>query len=530
MAMPARAGYQGRIAHSEQTWNKHSEVLADHSTDAGSQPVVRWGSEAQATHCREGEAGHNVFLVGTMGDTQKSQTISTQNQGIASQVACDPRRCSTERAKGEPPILVGDSSLVRIKVLAEADPTMVFMSLAHRIDLSLLKRSFRQLRKNESTGVDKVTAKQYAENLDENLYNLHQRLCRGQYVASPVKRIWLDKEDGKKRPIGITALEDKIVQKAVVTLLGVVYEPIFHDFSHGFRSGHSQHKALSELREKCYKLNINWILSADITGLFDNIDHHLLRDMIRIRVNDGGIIRLIGKWLNAGVSEGGEVIYPEKGTPQGGVISPVLSNVFLHYVLDDWYINEALPRLKGKCFLIRFADDFIMGFQLESDAKRLMQALPKRFKRYKLDLHPDKTQLIPFGKPPRSGKPKGTFYFLGFTFYWGKSLKGNWAIKKQTARKRRNRFMRMLWNWCKENRHDPLEKQHEMLCSKLRGFYQYFGVRGNYKVLEVVYEYAAKAWKHWLGERHRDGRISHEKFKRVLKAFPLPLPRIVHNI
>lgn len=465
-----------------------------------------------------------------MGDTQKSQTISTENQGIASQVACDPRSYSTEGGKGKPALLSGESSLVRIKMLADADPEMVFRSLAHRIDESLLRDSFRQLRKNESTGVDKVTAKEYAENLVENLYNLHQRLRRGQYVAFPVKRIGIDKEDGKKRPIGITALEDKIVQKAVAILLGIAYEPLFHDFSHGFRAGHSQHKAISEIRENCYKMNANWILSADITGLFDNIDHRLLRDTIRLRVNDGGIIRLIGKWLNAGVSEGDEVIYPEKGTPQGGVISPVLSNIFLHYVLDDWFVKEVLPRLKGKCFLIRFADDFIIGFQLESDAKRLMEVLPKRFNRFKLDLHPDKTQLIPFGKPPRNGKPKGTFYFLGFTFYWGKSLKGNWAIKKQTARKRRNRFMRMLWSWCKESRHDPLKVQHDTLCSKLRGYYQYFGVRGNYKVLEVVYEFAIRAWRCWLGRRHRDGYISHEKFRRILETFPLPLPRIVHKI
>ena len=190
-----------------------------------------------------------------MGDTQKSPTISTENQWIASQVACDSGNCSNEGAKDKPPVLVGESSLVRIKLLAEADPSLVFMSLAHRIDLSLLGKSFRQLRKNESTGVDKVTAKQYAEQLDENLYNLYQRLQRGQYVASPVKRIWVDKEGGKKRPIGIPALEDKIVRKAVATILGVVYEPLFHDFSHGFRPDHSQHMALSELRDKGSRKN-----------------------------------------------------------------------------------------------------------------------------------------------------------------------------------------------------------------------------------------------------------------------------------
>jgi RNA-directed DNA polymerase len=465
-----------------------------------------------------------------MGDTLRSPTISTQNQGIASQVARDSREGSKLRPTDTPPILVGESSLVRIEALAKADPSMVFTSLAHRVDLSLLGKSFRELRKNESTGVDKVTAKQYAANLDENLYKLHQRLQRGQYVASPVKRIWVDKEDGKQRPIGIPALDDKIVQKAVTTILGVIYEPLFHDFSHGFRPEHSQHLAIAEIREKCRKLNINWILSADITGLFDNIDHGLLRELIRLRVNDGGILRLIGKWLNAGVAEGGDVTYPEKGTPQGGVVSPMLSNIFLHYVLDDWFVKTVQPNMKGKCFLIRFADDVIIGYQLESDANRLMEVLPKRFERFALSLHPKKTRLIAFGKPACRGKPQGTFDFLGFTFYWGKSLTGNWVIKKKTARKRRTGFMRMLWNWCKENRHESLGDQHETLCSKLRGFYQYFGVRSNFKVLEVVYEYAGKAWKHWLGRRHRGGYISHKKFANILDRYPLPRPRIVHNI
>jgi group II intron reverse transcriptase/maturase len=459
-----------------------------------------------------------------MGDTQKSQTISTQNQGIALQAT------QRQEIKDKPPILVRESSLYRIRMLAEANPEMVFRSLAHRIDLSLLEKSFRRLRKNKSTGVDKVTAKQYGKHLDENLYNLHQRLCRGQYVAPPVKRIWVDKEGGKKRPIGIPALEDKIVQKAAATILELVYEPVFHGFSYGFRPGCSQHQAIQAIREQCYEQNINWILSADITGLFDNIDHKLLREIIRLRVNDGGMLRLIGKWLNAGVAEADEITYPETGTPQGGVISPILSNIFLHHVLDDWYVKQVQPRLNGKCFLIRFADDFIMGFQLESDAKRLMQILPKRFGRYKLELHPEKTRLIHFGKPPRSGKPNGTFDFLGFTYYWGKSLKGNWVIKKQTARKRRNRFTRMLWAWCKENRHETIEEQHATLSSKLRGFYQYFGVRGNYKALETVYEYAQEAWRRWLGRRDRDGYISHEKFEWILKSYPLPRPRIVHNI
>jgi len=275
----------------------------------------RWGSEAQATHCREGEAGHNVSLVGTMGDTQMSQTISTVNQGIAKQGACASRQNLDVQAGGGPPLLVNESSLVRIRMLAEGDPDLVFISLAHRIDLYLLKKSFRKVRKSKSFGVDKITAKEYANNLDENLYNLYQRLRRGQYVATPVKRMWIDKEGGKKRPIGIPGLEDKIVQRAVATILNTIYEVDFYDFSHAFRKGHSQHKALHELRERCRKLNIGWIVSADITGLFDNIDHGYLCDLIKRRVNDGGILRLIGKWLNAGVMEEGILSYPGKGTP-----------------------------------------------------------------------------------------------------------------------------------------------------------------------------------------------------------------------
>jgi len=424
---------------------------------------------------------------------------------------------------------VTESSLVKIRMLAESDPEMVFTSLAHRIDLHLLKKSFLQVRRSEAAGVDKITAKKYAENLDENLYKLFQRLRRGQYVATPVKRIWIDKEGGKKRPIGIPALEDKIVQSAVSTILNVVFDVNFYDFSHAFRKGHSQHMAIHELRESCRNLNIGWIVSADITGLFDNIDHGHLREFVKRRINDGGILRLIGKWLNAGVMEEGTLSYPGKGTPQGGVISPVLSNIFLHYVLDDWFVKEVMPRMKGKCFIIRWADDFIIGCELESDTARIMDVLPKRFSRYGLTLHPTKTRVIMFRKPTSKAnrKGKGTFDFLGFTFYWGRSLKGYWVIKKKTAGKRVNRFLKTLWRWCKTNRHDPMDGQYATLCSKLRGFYQYYGVRSNFKALEVVFEYAEKAWRYWLSRRSHKGKVL---FEELRKAYPLPLPRIVHNI
>ena len=290
--------------------------------------------------------------------------------------------------------------------------------------------------------------------------------------------------------------------------------------------------ALNEVREQCRKLNINWIVDADVSGFFDQIDRKKLFEVMKRRVNDGGILRLIGKWFNAGVIEDGEVSYPEKGTPQGAVISPTLSNIFLHYVLDDWFVKEVQPHLKRRCFLVRFADDFIVGCELESDAKKVLELLAERFESFALSLHPEKTKLIPFGKPASSvqtDKRNGTFDFLGFTFYWSKALKGYWVIKKKTVGKRLNRFLKRLWNWCDENRHEPLKQQSVDLSLKLKGYYQYYGVRSNFKALEVVYEYAEKAWKYWLSRRSHKGGISWEKFEKIRATFPLPKPRIVHN-
>ena len=454
--------------------------------------------EPKATHRREGEAGYNVLLNGTMGDTLRSQTISTELQQIAQQAADYP-----------------DS---------------IFTTLAHRIDILFLREAYRRTRKKGAPGVDKITAKEYAENLEENLSDLYTRLKEGRYSAPPVMRVWIKKEDGKERPIGIPAFEDKIVQRAVEMLLSSIYEQMFYDFSMGFRKGRSQHQAIHNLREHCRRLNINWIISADITGLFDNINHNLLKDLIRLKVNDGKILRLIGKWLNAGVMEDDRTTYPDKGTPQGGVVSPILSNIFLHYVLDDWYAKAVAPRMKGRCFIIRYADDFIIGCEKETDAHRIMEVLPKRFESYGLNLHPKKTILIPFSKPPasvRKDKVNGNFDFLGFTFYWAKSLKGYWIIKKKTAGKRLNRFMKMLWQWCNAYRHDPIKEQYAILCSKLRGFYQYYGVRSNFKALEVVFEYAEKAWRRWLSRRSHKGTVL---FDDLRKDFPFPKPRIVHNI
>jgi RNA-directed DNA polymerase len=430
------------------------------------------------------------------------------------------------------------SPIVSTKLQAIAEqaieyPEMVFTTLAHHIDVEWLREAYRLTNKRSAAGIDGVTATEYGANLEENLQMLHERLKRGQYKAPPVERVWLEKEDGRKRPIGEPTFEDKIVQRAVVMLLEAVYEQDFYDFSHGFRPGHSPHQALRELREQCREQNIHWVVDADVSGFFDELRHDLLREFIKRRVNDGGILRLIGKWLNAGVMEEGNLTYAEKGSPQGGVVSPLLANVFLHYVLDEWYEQAVKPRLKGRSFLLRFADDFVIGCELESDARRIMEVLPKRFGRYGLTIHPHKTKLVKFGQPPKNGSsdPKnGTFDFLGFTHYWAKSRRRYWVIKRKTAHKRLRRSIKALWQWCKENRHLPFKEQYRMLCLKLRGHYQYYGIRSNYRQLEAVYQQAIKGWWYWLNRRNCRRDLEWEKFKQTLTILPLPRPRIIHAI
>ena len=433
-----------------------------------------------------------------MGDTQRSQTISTELQQIAE--------------------------------LAVRNPGKVFTSLMYRVDEDFLKEAYRQVNKTALPGLDGMTAQEYAVNLDENLHNLYEKMRNGQYVAPPVKRIWLDEEKGKRRPIGIPEIEDKIVQRAVAMLLEAVYEQDFYDFSHGYRKGHSPHQALRELREQCLRLNINWIVDADVSGFFNNLDHSKMKEIIKQRVNDGGVIRYIGKWLNAGVVDGETLSYPEKGTLQGGVISPILANIYLHHVLDEWFVKEVQPRLKGRSFLLRFADDFIIGCELESDARRVMAVLSKRLGRFGLSLHPEKTRLVEFGKPPNHQKKgKGTFDFLGFTHYWAKSRRGDWVIKRKTARKRLRRAMKKAWHWCRQNRHEPPNEQYRKLCLKLIGHYRYYGVRSNYRAMEKLYWHVVAAWRYWLSRRSQKGRITMEKFEVIHLIYPLPRPRIIHT-
>jgi RNA-directed DNA polymerase len=360
----------------------------------------------------------------------------------------------------------------RIAELAKQAPEMVFTSLSHHIDLEWLREAYRLTRKDGAPGVDGQIAADFAANLEENLRSLLDRAKSGIYRAPPVRRVHIPKGSGSEtRPIGIPTFEDKVLQRAVVMVLECVYEQDFLDCSYGFRPGRSTHHALEVLWKQQMKMGGGWTIDVDIRKYFDTIDHRHVQAMVRQRVRDGVLVRLIGKWLNAGVQEGAGITYPEEGSPQGGVVSPLLSNIYLHEVLDKWFEHEVKPRLKGQGFLIRYADDAVLGFSNEVDARRVLAVLGKRFARYGLTLHPDKTRLVPFRAPNRGsrhgdGSGPGTFDFLGFTHYWGRTRRGLWSIKRQTASDRFGRALRRIDEWCRRFRHEPLRVQHESLSRK----------------------------------------------------------------
>lgn len=428
----------------------------------------------------------------------------------------------------------------RIAELAKQSPQMAFTSLAYLVDLDWLTEAYRRTRKDGAAGVDGVTAAEYEQDLEGNLRRLLDRVKSGTYRAPPVRRVHIPKGNSKTetRPIGIPTLEDKVLQRAIVMLLEPIYEHDFLDCSYGFRPGRSAHQALQSLWEQTMGLKGGWILEVDIRKFFDNLDHGHLREFLQHRVRDGVLLRLIGKWLKAGVMEEGSVSYPEAGSPQGGVVSPLLANMFLHYVLDLWFHQEVLPRLRGSAFLIRYADDFVIGFSDPEDAKRVMEVLPKRFGKYGLTIHPDKTRLVPFQPPSnrtRGGStptaPRGgSFDFLGFTHYWGKSRKGHWIVKRKTASSRFSRAMQSIALWCRLNRHLPIGQQHQKLNQKIRGHCAYYGITGNMRSLACFHTQVARCWRKWLNCRNRERPTTWDVFTRILQRYPLVPVRIVHSV
>lgn len=409
---------------------------------------------------------------------------------------------------------------------ARENPAEVFTSLAHYLTEEYLLASFSKLRRSAATGIDKVSCQDYEKHLTENIENLHQRLKAQRYRATEIRRAWIDKGGGKQRPLGISTTEDKIVQRAVADILNLIYEQDFYESSYGFRPKRNAHQALAHLRNQCMSGRIKWILDADIQGCFDNFDHSILRELLSKRIKDRNLLRLIDLWLKAGIIDGKSLHRNTVGTPQGNIVSPLLCNVYLHYVLDEWVEKIIRPLLKGKIFIIRYADDFVIGFENEEDAIRVNNVLPKRMQRYGLTIHPEKSQLIKFVPDDKKSKP--TFDFLGFTHYWAKSQKGYKVIKRRTSKKKMHKVIQNLRECCKENRHLKLKDQYKLLCSKLRGLYQYYGIRGNFLALKKMYLDVKFSWYKWLNRRSQRNSYTWKGYGDLLNYFTLPRPRIVH--
>jgi len=424
------------------------------------------------------------------------------------------------------------TKLERIAELARRGPETTFTTLAHHIDVEWLREAYRRTRKDGATGIDGQTAVQYAQELDSRLVALLAAAKSGKYRAPAVRRVYIPKENGETRPLGIPTFEDKVLQRAVVMLLEAVYEQDFMDCSYGFRPGRSAQQALDAFGEAAIRMAGGWVVELDVRKYYDSIDHGRLREVLSQRVRDGVVQRLIGKWLKAGVMEDGALLRSEAGTPQGGVISPLLANIYLHEVLDVWFHREVRPRLRGRAFLFRYADDAVMLFEYEEDARRVMQVLPKRFDKYGLTLHPEKTRLVHFKRPDRvppredgddGPSGPGTFDFLGFTIHWGKSLAGKWVVRTRTAKDRFRRALRSTSEWCRRNLHQPLALQQRMLNLKLRGHYGYYGRIGNRGQVWVMLRRVTRAWKRALGRRSQRG-LSWQAMYRLLERFPLLTP------
>jgi RNA-directed DNA polymerase len=404
------------------------------------------------------------------------------------------------------------------------------------MDVPWLRAAYERTRKDGAPGIDGATWEEYGQNLSSNLTSLLQRVKSGTYRAPPVRRAYIPKGNGEHRPIGIPTLEDRVLQRGVVMLIEPIVEQEFLDCSYGFRPGKSAHQAVATIWKKITDDKISWVVDIDIRKFFDTIDHSHLRTMVRKRVRDGVIVRLIDKWLCAGVMEKGEWHTVGMGTPQGGVISPLLANLYLHEVLDAWMTDVVPAYMKGKIFLVRYADDAIIGCERREDAESIMRVLPKRLGRYGLALHPEKTRLVRFGRPykgtgkDRDGHNPETFNFLGFTHYWGRSRKGSWWVKRKTAKDRLARAVRNIGAWLKSKRHTPIKEYYPLLCAKMKGHYGYYGITGNYRSLGLFAREVAGRWRYWLNRRGNDVSFTFTKLDEFLKRCPLPRPVVIHSV
>ncbi len=446
----------------------------------------------------------------TKGNIDEANTIRAQNREIVSR------------------------GLVGVREAARGEKKQKFTALLHHVTIDLLRDSYASLKKKAAPGVDGVTWPQYGEGLEERLRDLHDRIHRGAYRAQPSRRTYIPKADGRQRPLGIAALEDKVVQQAVVTVLNAIYEEDFLGFSYGFRPGRSRHKALDALNVGLRRKKVNWVLDLDVRGFFDNVSHEWLVKFVEHRIADRRILRLIQKWLRAGVSEEGEWTETKMGTPQGAVASPLLASIYLHYVFDLW-VNQWRKKLAhGDMIVVRYADDAVLGFEHRKDAAVFLKQLRERMRKFGLELHPEKTRLIEFGRYAESNRKRRgeskpeTFDFLGFTHICGKTKKGNWfTVRRQTIKKRLRSKLQEVRQELRKRWHERVAVTGEWLRSVVQGYFNYHAVPGNFRALQTFRREVARAWLQALRRRSQRHRLPWERFAQIVDRF-LPGPRILH--
>ena len=429
-----------------------------------------------------------------------------------------------------------ETKLDLITKRATEDKSFKFTSLAHLLNEESLKESFYMLKKNRAPGVDEVTCEEYEKYLNTNVQKLVKRMKAQKYYPQPVRRAYIPKDGGKTRPLGIPALEDKIVQMGVTRILNAIFEPNFLDCSYGFREGRSCHQALKQLDNTIMTEPVNHDIDADIRGFFDNVDHDWLMRMLKEKIADKNFLRIIKKFLKAGVMEEGVLEPTEAGTPQGGLCSPVLSNIYLHYVLDLWFEKRVKENMRGYVELVRYCDDFVIVAQYKEEAEKILSLLEGRLNKFSLDLAKEKTRLIEFGRYARAnaqkkGKKPDSFDFLGFTHFCDKSRKGNFKVGRKTRKKKYNEKLKEMNSWLKSVRNMVgIEEWWKVLAAKLRGHYEYYGISGNYDSIMAFYIQTCDMAFKWINRRSQKRSMNWEQFGTYLKKYPLPKPEIKHNL
>ena len=440
----------------------------------------------------------------------------------------DPRKRAKGRTQSRKPL---PAKLAWVNEAARKDKSTRFTALMHHVDVSALERAFRRLKRSAAPGLDGATVASYEQSLAQNLSQLHARVQSGSYRPQPVRRVYIPKAAGGLRPIGIPALEDKLVQGAVAEVLSAIYEADFLGFSYGFRPGRSPHQALGALDTALMTQSVKWVLDADIRSFFDSVDHQLLLRTIARRIADSRVLRLIRRWLKAGIMEQGRWSETVEGVPQGAGASPLLANIFLHYALDLWVHWWRRRFARGRVVIVRYCDDFVIGFQDHADGQRMLSDLRERLGELKLELHPDKTRLIEFGKWPstlrraRGQRRCATFNFLGFTHYCARSRNGYFVLGRKTDRTRMVRKLKELRIKARRGMHSPVVEQHRWLCKVLAGHYAYYGLPGNRRMLSNFRCQVERIWYRVL-RRRSQRRTRWDRFTGLLERFPLPQPHL----